>query len=105
MRVIIMHETVTNHDAIGNDIELMYGILRERCDCKVFALNQFNRNVAYIDKDEMERIVDDPKQIAAKIDYWYAHREEARRMGKNGRKTLDEKHMDWDYVIDQLLSD
>ncbi|MBQ8509591.1 MAG: glycosyltransferase [Clostridia bacterium] len=63
MRVIIMHETVTNHDAIGNDIELMYGILRERCDCKVFALNQFNRNVAYIDKDEMERIVDDPKLV------------------------------------------
>ena len=50
-------------------------------------------------------IDDDPKQIAEKIDYWYAHREEARRMGKNGRKTLDEKHMDWDYVIDQLLSD
>ncbi len=47
----------------------------------------------------------DPEEIAKKIDYLYEHREEAKRLGQNGKKSLVEKHMDWDYVIDQLLSD
>ena len=63
MRIVIMHETVTSHDAIGNDIELMYEILRKRHDCRVFALNPFNKNVVYIDKAEMERIIDDPELV------------------------------------------
>ena len=51
-------------------------------------------------------VIDDaPKQIAAKIDYWYTHREEAIRMGRFGKKTLEQKNMNWDYVIEQLLSD
>ena len=48
---------------------------------------------------------DDPRIIARKIDYLYTHKDEAKRLGQNGRKSLIDKHMDWDYVIDQLLSD
>ena len=50
-------------------------------------------------------INDDPKEIAAKIDYLYNNKDEAKRLGENGRKTLQEKHMDWDYVIEQLLKE
>jgi len=47
----------------------------------------------------------EPKVIAEKIDYLYNNRKIAESMGKAGRKSLEEKHMDWDYVIDRLLSD
>lgn len=50
-------------------------------------------------------IPDEPKDIAKKIDYLYENKREAQRLGKNGRKSLEDKHMDWDYVIDQLLSE
>lgn len=46
----------------------------------------------------------DAKAIAQKIDYLYEHRDEAQKIGKAGRASLIEKHLDWDYVIDQLLS-
>ncbi len=48
-------------------------------------------------------IDDDPLQIARKVDYLYEHRDRAREMGRYGRQSLIEKHMDWDYVIDRLL--
>ena len=47
----------------------------------------------------------DPKEIAEKIDLLYADRDLARRLGQNGRKSLEEKNMNWDYVIQKLLSD
>lgn len=50
-------------------------------------------------------IDNDPEEIAKKIDYLYENNMEARRLGENGLKSLKEKHMDWDYVIDQLLAD
>lgn len=45
------------------------------------------------------------QKIAEKIDYLYEHKEQAKKLGQNGKKSLIEKNMDWDYVIDQLLSD
>lgn len=63
MKILIMHETVTSHDAIGNDIELMYKALCQQHDCRVFAINQFNKNVAYIDKDELEKTIGDPRLV------------------------------------------
>lgn len=41
--------------------------------------------------------------IAEKIDYLYNHREEAAKLGQAGKKSLQNKHMNWDYVIDNLL--
>ena len=46
----------------------------------------------------------DPEAIARCIDSLYEDRKEAERLGRNGRKSLEDKHLDWDYVIDQLLS-
>ena len=47
----------------------------------------------------------DPAAIAEKIDYLYEHRDVAIKMGQNGRQSLIEKNLNWDYIIDQLLSD
>ena len=47
----------------------------------------------------------DPKAIAEKIDSLFEHRDMAKRMGQAGRKSLDDKNINWDYVIDRLLSD
>ncbi len=43
------------------------------------------------------------KKIAQKLDYLYENRDKAADMGRSGRKSLYDKHMDWDYVIDKLL--
>lgn len=60
----------------------------------------------FVEDEKNGYIIDaDPKEIAKKIDYLYLHRDEAERLGKNGKKSLIDKHMDWDYVIDQLLSE
>lgn len=55
MKIIIMHQTVANHDAIGNDIELMYNLISKKQECKVYAQNQFNSRVEYINELEMEQ--------------------------------------------------
>ena len=46
---------------------------------------------------------DDPKEVAKKIDYLYENREIAKRMGEQGYQTLQEKNVNWDYVISKLL--
>ena len=43
------------------------------------------------------------KKIAQKLDYLYENRDKAADMGRSGKKSLYDKHMDWDYVIDKLL--
>lgn len=57
MDVILMHQTVTNHDAIGNDIEAMYFLLKKVADCYVYADNQFNTSVEYIGRQDLERVI------------------------------------------------
>lgn len=43
------------------------------------------------------------KKIAEKMDYLYMNRDKAADMGRAGKQSMIDKHMDWDYVIDQLL--
>ena len=62
-RIVIMHETVTNHDAIGNDIEKMFEILNETSECVVYAQNKFNTKVKYIDKELLENLSRDKNTI------------------------------------------
>lgn len=57
MKFVIMHETVTSHDAIGNDIELMYKVINNKHECVVFACNRFNKNVSYIDDSELDNLL------------------------------------------------
>lgn len=62
-RIIIMHQTVTSHDAIGNDIENMYNILNENHLCRVYANNKFNSNIQYLDSNELNSWIKDPNTI------------------------------------------
>lgn len=56
MKTIIMHQTVTKHDAIGNDIEAMYFLLNENnYECVVYAENKQNDKVRYIDIAELDQ--------------------------------------------------
>ena len=58
-----------------------------------FVRDQFN---GYI-------IPEDPQKVAQIIDKWYEDRILTREMGENGYKTVSEKNINWDYVIDKLL--
>ena len=64
MKVIIMHQTIANHDAIGTDIEIMYSILKKKYECVCYADNAFNKNLQYIDSiEEMETLLEDSQNL------------------------------------------
>jgi len=63
MKIILMHQTITTHDAIGNDIEAMYRIFQKCGDCVVYAENQMNPNLPYITREETCSFVQDPETI------------------------------------------
>lgn len=44
-----------------------------------------------------------PEVVAEKIDELYNNRKLAEKLGQNGYQLIQEKHIDWDYVIDRLL--
>ena len=58
-RFLIMHQTVTVHDAIGNDIEAMYLLLNKNNECKVYAENRFNSSLEYISEIDLETWLND----------------------------------------------
>ena len=60
---LIMHQTVAKHDAIGNDIEKMYEILSEHFPCKVYAQNQFNTKVAYLEESELQNWLESKETV------------------------------------------
>lgn len=49
-------------------------------------------------------IDEDAELLAEKIDTLYNNRELAKQLGENGYQSLEEKHINWDYVIDKLLN-
>lgn len=63
MVFIQMHQTVTNHDAIGNDIELIGRILGENHECYVYAQNKLNKNVEYIDEEKFNEYAQDENNV------------------------------------------
>lgn len=81
MKVVLLHQTVSRHDAVGNDIEKMYEILTQSGnDCYVYADNCFNQNVRYIDRRELKCLISEPDNflIYHHSVYW-----------KEGEKILD----------------
>lgn len=48
-------------------------------------------------------IDEDAELLAEKMDALYNDRELAKQLGENGYHSLEEKHINWDYVIDKLL--
>ncbi|MDE7312186.1 MAG: glycosyltransferase [Eubacterium sp.] len=57
MEILMMHQTVARHDAIGNDIEAMYSILSQRYNCLVYAEYKLNDRVVYADEKQMEQVI------------------------------------------------
>lgn len=47
----------------------------------------------------------DPKVLANKIDYLYENKIQAKTMGEDGFFSLQEKNVNWDYVISKLLNE
>ncbi len=64
MKALLMHQTVTNHDAIGNDITAMSAILSEQCECAVYAENKLNKSIPYLDDADVVNWLADPETIA-----------------------------------------
>lgn len=51
-------------------------------------------------------IIDEDAQVLAeKIDALYNDRQLAKKLGENGYQSLEDKHINWDYVIDKLLKE
>ncbi|MBR5066766.1 MAG: glycosyltransferase family 4 protein [Lachnospiraceae bacterium] len=63
MRFIQMHQTVANHDAIGNDIEIISGILGENHESLVYAENKFNKRVEYVSDELIDEYLQDEKTV------------------------------------------
>jgi len=79
------------------------GLFSEKC---VIVHKDSGGPLEFIEDGTNGYVIDtDSQKIAEKIDYLYNNRKEAEKLGKAGKKSLIDKNMDWDYVIDQLLSD
>lgn len=50
-------------------------------------------------------IEEDAKVLAEKIDLLYYDKQLARQLGENGYQSLEDKHINWDYVIEKLLKE
>lgn len=62
MKYLIMHASVVPHDAVGNDIEIMYEIIRKMGDeCKVYTELQASKNVEYASLEEAGRLLTNPE--------------------------------------------
>lgn len=58
----------------------------------------------FVTDNENGYVIDaEAREIAKKIDALYYDRKLAQQLGENGYRSLLDKHMDWDYVIDKLL--
>lgn len=102
-------------DYYANCLGVYFGAYDE--DYGIIPLESFfSRKPVIIHKDAggpLEFVVDgengyiideDAKLLAEKIDTWYNDRELAKQLGENGYHSLEEKHINWDYVIDKLLN-
>ena len=56
MKIVILHETLTEHDAIGNDIQGMHELLSSIYDCHIYAKYRLNPHVSYLDKEQLETL-------------------------------------------------
>lgn len=63
MKIAILHQTVTNHDAIGNDIEAMYHIMNDIGTCYVYAEHRFNTSVSYMEKKDLMELVQEENNL------------------------------------------
>ena len=55
--IIFMHQIITNHDAIGNDIARMYQLLAKDNVCYAYAESQLNTDMTNISIEDLKEIV------------------------------------------------
>lgn len=58
-----MHQTITKHDAIGNDMEKMYTILNQYGNAYVYCEYLFNENLNKVEKEQFLGIIDQPNNL------------------------------------------
>lgn len=63
MKIILIHQTIAEHDAIGNDIECMYHAIKTKNYVRCYADNQFNKKLLYINGEELDEIAQDKNNI------------------------------------------
>lgn len=58
----------------------------------------------FVENNKNGYVLDEnPEQVAQAIDSWYLNKEIAKTMGEEGYYLMQQKHINWDYVIDKLL--
>lgn len=62
-KALLIHGTITTHDAIGNDIAAMYELLEGKYECKCFAINAWNSELAYVDEAGARDIIMDENAL------------------------------------------
>ena len=63
MKIVQTHQTIVNHDAIGNDIEVMHKILSQKHESKIYANNTLHKKIDFIEENEFYNFIDDPDTI------------------------------------------
>ena len=48
-------------------------------------------------------VENNPEKIAAKLDEWFLNKDIAKKQGESGYQLMQEKNINWDYVISKLL--
>lgn len=64
MKYLIMHASVVPHDAVGNDIDIMYDIIKKQgYECKVYTELPASKKVEYASIEEVETLIRDTSSI------------------------------------------
>lgn len=63
MKVIFFHQTITDHDAIGNDIYHMYNILKAKYKCFAYCTHLLDKRLSLISKEDLKREIKNEKNL------------------------------------------
>ncbi len=63
MRAVLLHQTIAEHDAIGNDIAHMYEIMRRKHDVFVYCSYLLNKKLKRIDRDGLLDLTSDENNL------------------------------------------
>lgn len=63
MNILIMHATVSNHDAIGNDIEMMANVLAKNNSVYIYTEDGKNPRLTYVTYPKAMSIAKDPEAV------------------------------------------
>jgi len=85
MKIIILNKSIVKHDAIGNDIEVMYKILNENYKCVIFSEYPENDNLSYISEQALN------KELPQKDNIYIYHHSLMWQMGERILKKIEGK--------------